>query len=82
MPRYFIDTDDGDIHVHDDLGYIFSDVGAARLAAQDVLPDMVRDKLPDGDKRNFIAMVRSETNNILYTVTLSLVGEWKVGPPS
>ncbi|WP_375465187.1 DUF6894 family protein [uncultured Methylobacterium sp.] len=82
MPRYFIDTDDGDTHVHDDEGRVLPDDAAARLAAQAALPDMARDKLPGGDARNLVAMVRNETGDLLYTVTMALVGAWKVSPPA
>ena len=79
MPRYFIDTSDGDTFVHDDVGYDFSDVGAARDAAQVALPDIAREKIPDGEKRAFCAFVRDGTGAVVYRVALSLIGEWSAG---
>lgn len=79
MPRYFIDTSDGDTFLYDDEGYDFPDAGAARDAAQAALPDMAREKLPDGDKRTICAFVRDETGAVIYRVALSLVGEWSAG---
>lgn len=76
MSRYFFDTDDGDFRSQDDEGIELSDAEAARLAALDVLPDMARDKLPDGDRRTFSVRVRDEAGAVLYSATLDLVGEW------
>ena len=81
MQRFFIDTDDGRLHVHDDEGLSLPDAEAARTAAMDILPDMARSAMPDGDRRTFIASVRNESGTVLYTATLSLVGEWTVKPP-
>lgn len=80
MPRYFIDTDDGDLSVQDEEGYELPDLRAARDAAHRALPDMARQKMPDGDSREFCARVRDENGNILYTVRLSLRGEWHEKP--
>ncbi len=74
MPRFFIDTDDGDVRVHDDEGFDLADAEAARREAMTVLPDMARDKLPDGDRRTFVATVRDEAGSVLYSATLTLVG--------
>lgn len=79
MPRYFIDTSDGDTFVHDDEGYDLPNAGAARDAAQAALPDVVRNKMPDGEKRTFCAFVRDGTGVVIYRVALSLVGEWSAG---
>ena len=77
MPRYFFDTDDGDQSHRDDEGHDLPDVQAARVAALDVLPDMARDKMPDGDRRTFVASVRDDQGAIIYIATLSLKGEWR-----
>ena len=82
MPRFFIDSDDGDMSVIDDEGYELQDAQAARTMAIDVLPDMARQKIPDGDCRDFTVRVRDENGTVLYTATLSLIGEWIVTPPS
>jgi len=76
MPRYFIDTDDDDTFIEDDEGLDLPDAEAARKAAQASLPDMARDKMPDGDGRTFCASVRDEAGTVIYKATLTLTGEW------
>ena len=77
MPRYFFDTDDGDQSFRDDEGLDLPHVEAAREAALDALPDMARDKMPDGDRRTFVATVRDAYGVVVYSATLSLKGEWR-----
>lgn len=79
MPRYFIDTSDGDVFVRDDEGYELPDARAARDTAQAALPDMAREKMPDGESRTLCAFVRDETGAVIYRVALSLVREWSAG---
>ena len=79
MPRYFIDTNDDDLFVEDDEGQDLPDAEAAREAAQAALPDMARDKMPDGEGRTFYACVRDQAGVVIYKVTLTLAGEWKKG---
>ncbi len=78
MPRYFIDTDDGDLTIKDEEGHEFHDLHAARDAAHEALPDMAREKMPDGERRDFQATVRDKDGVVLYTVKLSLKGHWHV----
>ena len=79
MPRYFIDTNDDDRFVEDEEGHILADAEAAREMAQASLPDMAREKLPDGDGRTFSAVVRDEAGTVIYKATLKLTGEWSTG---
>lgn len=81
MPRYFIDTDDDALVVFDDQGHDLPSPKAARDMAHEVLPDMARQRMPDGDRRTFRASVRDESGTVLYVATLTLVGEWKVNHP-
>ena len=84
MARYFIDTDDGDLRVPDEAGHELSSAHAARLIALDTLPDMARDKIPDGDRRTFTANVRDEAGQVIYTAVLTaltLQGKWSGGMP-
>ncbi|WP_237478202.1 DUF6894 family protein [Lichenibacterium dinghuense] len=74
MPRYFIDADDGDFPHRDLEGHDLSDTEAARKATLDALPDMARDKIPDGDNRIFTATARDEDGNVIYTASLTLKG--------
>ena len=78
MPHYFFDTNDGDMLDEDDVGLEFPDPESARRAAIAALPDMARDRLPDGDRRNFSVRVRDEAGTVLYAASLSLVGEWHI----
>ncbi len=79
MPRYFIDTDDGDYPHHDEDGHDLPNDEAARLTALDALPDMARDKIPDGDRRIFTATARDEQGNVVYKAFLTLEGGWGPG---
>ena len=81
MPRYFIDTDDGDRLHRDHTGHDLTDAEAARKFALDALPDMARDKMPDGDTRTITATVRDERGNVVYVASLTLKGEWGPGYP-
>ena len=81
MPRYYIDSDDGDLRDIDDDGFDLPGPAEAREMAIDVLPDMAREKLPDGDRRTFSVQVRDERGTVLYSAELALVGEWHVPPP-
>lgn len=76
MPRYFIDTSDGDCPLIDDEGQEFPTDQAARDAAMDALPDMARDALPDGDERTFAVAVRNEQGRAIYSAKLILKGRW------
>lgn len=75
MPLFYVDTDDGTVHVHDDEGIEVADFAAARNAAISALPDMARDKLPDGEHRIFVATVRDHAGTILYAATLTFRGQ-------
>ena len=72
MPLFFIDTSDEDQFIRDSTGLEFEDLEAAKAAAVDALPDMARDKLPDGDSRAFLAIVRAEDGRSLLQATLTL----------
>ncbi|GJE61847.1 DUF6894 family protein [Methylobacterium trifolii] len=82
MPRYYIDTDDDDLLVESDGSEMLTSPAEARRAALDALPDMARDKMPDGDHRTFRATVRDEHGREVYTATMTLVGTWKITPPA
>lgn len=76
MPRYFIDSSDGARSERDDTGLDLDDDAAARIAALDALPDMVREALPDGDERIFSVHVRRSDGSDLYHAEMTLVGKW------
>lgn len=76
MPRYFFDTDDGSTSRVDDVGVDLPDDETARREAQDALPDMACDKIPNGERRIFSVSVRDSAGCIIYTVDLTLNGRW------
>jgi hypothetical protein len=51
----------------------------ARREAINVLPDVAREVLPDGDERHIVCRVRDENGKVLSTATLSLRAEWSAG---
>ena len=79
MPRYFIDTSDGDRSFHDEEGIDLTDDAAARLNALDALPDMARDVIPDGDERQLSVSVRNADGKVIYHASLTLSGHWEPG---
>ena len=76
MPRFFFDTYDGDFFAPDNEGQDLADIEAAKLIAQEALPDMASDKLPDGDQRVFIVSVRDEAGQVVVRVSLTLIAEY------
>ena len=80
MPRYFIDTADGDLSMIDNEGLYYPSDEAARKAALDALPDMARDEIPDGDARRFSVAVRSSEGRAIYSAELTLNGRWHCAP--
>jgi hypothetical protein len=77
VPRFFIDTHDGDFGATDDEGQAFADAAAARRAALRALPEMARDGMPDGDYSEFIVNLRNADGEGIYTATLTLRGAWR-----
>lgn len=79
MPRYFIDSSDGNFSHIDSEGVELAGDDAARYLALDALPDMVREVLPDGDRREFAVCVRDEVGKVIYSASLTLAGAWREG---
>jgi branched-subunit amino acid aminotransferase/4-amino-4-deoxychorismate lyase len=75
MPRYFFDIHDGDHFTPDYVGIELASIQAAKNEAKKALPDIVKDELPDGDRRNFVVVVKDEVGHEIVRVTLSLVVE-------
>jgi len=76
MPRYYFDIDDGEHRTYDETGHEFIGREAAREQAIAVLPNIARDMLLNGDRRDFVSYVRDETGNLIFTATLSLTARW------
>ena len=56
MPQFFCDTYDGDHVTIDENGLQLQDVEAAKDEAKKTLPDIVRDEMPDGDRRTLSSL--------------------------
>ncbi|WP_066733650.1 MULTISPECIES: hypothetical protein [Hyphomicrobiales] len=77
MPRFFFDTDNGSERLIDLEGRELPDNAAARWAGLETLPDMVRDKIAEGDHRTFSVVIRNAEQVVIYTATLVLMGGWR-----
>jgi hypothetical protein len=74
MPRYFFDIHDGDQFTPDYDGIELESIEAAKVEAKRTLPDIVKDEMPDGDRRDFV-VVKDEVGHEVLRVTPSLVVE-------
>jgi hypothetical protein len=77
MPRYFIDTSDGDFTVIDEDGQDLDSDQTARDAAIQALPEMSRARLPDGDQRVFSVLLRDQDGQVIYSARLTFEGSWQ-----
>jgi hypothetical protein len=75
MPRYFFDIHDGDCFTPDYTGVELESIEAVKDEAKKSLPDIVKDELPDGDRRTFVIVVKDEGGHEFWRVTLSLAVE-------
>jgi hypothetical protein len=72
MPLYFFDVTDNGSGLPDTEGTELADLEAARQEALATLGEIARDKLPDGDRREFVIKIR-DGDTSLMRATLSLV---------
>jgi hypothetical protein len=75
MPRIFFDIHDGEKFTPDRQGLDLEDFEAAKEEAKKTLPEIVKDEMPDGDRRDFTFDVKDVAGQIVWRVTLSLVVE-------
>ena len=75
MPRFFFDIHDGEDFTPDRDGLDLDDLEAAKAEAKRTLPEIVKDQMPDGDRRDFTVDVKDAAGQIVWRVTLSLVVE-------
>jgi hypothetical protein len=75
MPRYFFDIHDGDQFTSDYDGVELESIETAKVEAKRTLPDIVKDEMPDRDRRDFTITVKDEIGHEVLRVTLSLVVE-------
>jgi hypothetical protein len=75
MPRFFFDIHDGEEFTPDRQGVELEGLNAAKDEAKKVLPDIVKDEMRDGDRRDFTVDVKNAAGQIVWRITLSLVVE-------
>jgi hypothetical protein len=75
MPRYFFGIHDGEVFTPDREGLDLEDLEAAKAEAKRTLPEIVKDEMPDGDRRDFTVGVKDVAGQIVWRITLSLVVE-------
>lgn len=74
MPRYFFDVHDRDGFHRDNIGDEFDSVEEAREQAQALLPDIIREELPDDEFYRAVCEVRDEAETIVYRGELTFRG--------
>ena len=74
MGRYYFDVHDSKGFHRDEFGAEFVDFEEARCQAQALLPDIVREELPDGDLHVITCDVRDESGRIIYRGKLTYEG--------
>jgi hypothetical protein len=78
MPLYFFDITDTGKTWPDSEGTELASLEEAREEALRTLGEIVKDKLPDGDHRNFLIEIREGDGAPLLSASLSLRVERKV----
>ena len=76
MTLFFFDVDDGERRTLDDQGTEFPGLKEARDGAIRALPDVARDLLPDGDRRDFTVTIKDADGRALFRASLSFRAEW------
>ncbi|WP_458098355.1 DUF6894 family protein [Roseomonas sp. WA12] len=76
LPRFYLDTSDGDFDVRDMAGHEACGREEARLLALAALKDMAGNSLQGADRRDFVCNVRDDTGRPIFTATLSLIARW------
>ena len=72
MTRFFFDTFDGQEWIRDNDGVECGSGEIAVQEAQDTLPDIVREELPDGRAPTIWVRIRDEANQVVGVVSLSM----------
>jgi hypothetical protein len=78
MPRFFFDIHDGEVFTPDREGLELEGLEAAKDEVKNALPDIVKDEMPDGDRRDFTVDVKDVAGQIVWRITLRL--SWKAPP--
>jgi hypothetical protein len=72
MPRFYIDTDDGNLPVIDQDGAEYRDLASAEDEAMRTLPEMVQSRHPARNWREISATVRDEAGVVRFRASLAL----------
>jgi hypothetical protein len=71
MPRFYLDSHDGDIFIEDEEGLEFSDLEAVKVEAARALADLAREVIPGSERRKLWIEVRDEARRpVLKTVMI------------
>jgi hypothetical protein len=76
MAIFFFDTFDGETLIKDLDGMSCSSTKELQDSAVAALPDMAREKLPDGLQRNFWVRVRDANNQQVFEASMTLSAQW------
>ncbi|GJE56158.1 MULTISPECIES: DUF6894 family protein [Methylobacterium] len=76
MPRYYFELDDGEFGFTDEEGSEHRDAREAGNEAIGALTHLAKDKLPNGDCRDFKVDVRDQSGRLIFHGTLAFRGVW------
>jgi len=77
MSKFYFDVFDGETTTADKIGLdVEDDLEQVRDLAIDALPDIAREKLPDGDRAEFTVTVRDAQGSNVFRATLFFRAEW------
>lgn len=74
MARYFFDFEDG----KDEDGIVCETLDDLSVQAVDVLPDLIKEVLPDGSRRAMSVRVRNGQGAYVFRATVTLASSWIV----
>lgn len=80
MPRYFFDIHDDVQAVSDTEGEVCASPDEAGKRAAQILSEIARHDRSQNGCSNLLALVRDETERVVFTATLSIVGKRIDGP--
>jgi len=72
MPRYFFDTDDGDLGLVDHEGDVLEKDASARAVALYKLCDMLGEHIHARGPQTFTAAVRNEKGTLVFAAAVAL----------
>ncbi|MGI3903605.1 MAG: DUF6894 family protein [Janthinobacterium lividum] len=76
MPLYYFDVVDDEQSVADEWGIELADDLEASEQALSLLPDIARNRLPRGDRRDISVLVRCGGGEPCFRATLIIRSEW------